>query len=590
MFVERATEAGAELRGSDDAVIAAICARLDGLPLAIELAAARTAVLSPAQILERLDDRFTLLTGGRRRTRGRQQTLEATIDWSYDLLDANEQDALRRVSVMPEAFDLDLAAAVLDRPAPQTLDLLDALTARSLVHTERDLRSGELRYRLLETIRVYAYQRLVDAGDAETTRDRHANHLADRLDAIPDLPMSMIAEHYPLADDALMAIEWARARDDLVLGARIVSGLTPIFIGRGLIAKGKELHAWAADVDDPILRSKVFVSRAGLEVADGWEFHAYARRARLAAGDHPVPWLARTHLIESLRFLFVDPPQSRRAQPTRPGRAPPPGRDSRRRKQRRSLGRRPRDVETRLFRRGRSQSPLSSTHRHGQLDRHEPARRLPARIGVGRSRATTCESTSSTRGLTVFGRRGSKPPTGGEHWLLSYEAIRAAARSYVGEPDQARHDLARVVTNVGTELMTHVDEDFLGAFAWICLECGEVERARELLDDTLDARPFTQYVCCCSPRPMNVRHAITDTTVEARFDEIVQTRRALRRNRCRATRPPNARQRALPPAPDRNLVRHAHTTCHDRERHSPGGLGRWPAGIMGCVIWDRRRR
>lgn len=172
LFLERVAESGAAVDPADDDVIAEICRRLDGLPLAIELAAARTGVLSPAQILERLDDRFTLLTGGRRRTRGRQQTLETTIAWSYDLLDADEQDASRRISVMPAAFDLDLAAAVLARSTTATLDLLDSLTSRSLLQTTRDDRSPQLRYRLLETIRAYAHDRLVEQGDSEATRHR----------------------------------------------------------------------------------------------------------------------------------------------------------------------------------------------------------------------------------------------------------------------------------------------------------------------------------------------------------------------------------------------------------------------------------
>ncbi len=246
LFLDRANDAGVELLADDDTTIATICERLDGLPLAIELAAARTTVLSPAQILERLTDRFTLLTGGRRRTRGRQQTLEATIDWSYDLLTPAEQDALRRISVMPAAFDLALASAVLGETPAHTVDQLEALVARSLLHTVRGDGSGEVRYRLLETIRVYAYQRLVDAGDAEATRDRHAEHLADRLDASPTA-MSMLTEHHLLADDALLAIDWAHSRDDRLLGARLVSGASPIFIGRGLSDKGRQLHEWAAD-------------------------------------------------------------------------------------------------------------------------------------------------------------------------------------------------------------------------------------------------------------------------------------------------------------------------------------------------------
>ena len=180
---------------------------------------------------------------------------------------ADEQDALRRISVMPAAFDLELAAAVLDRTTSATLDTLETLTARSLLHTQRDDSSTQLRYRLLETIRVYAYQRLVDAGDAETTRDRHAHHLADRLEAIGHMPSAMLPAHYPLADDAIAAVEWAHARNDTTLGARLVCGANPIFIGRGLLQKGEDFQDWAALVDDPTLRSKVFICHAVLTLA-----------------------------------------------------------------------------------------------------------------------------------------------------------------------------------------------------------------------------------------------------------------------------------------------------------------------------------
>jgi predicted ATPase/class 3 adenylate cyclase len=485
LFLERAAEIGAELDPADDRVIGEICRRLDGLPLAIELAAARTGVLSPGQILERLDDRFTLLTGGRRRTRGRQQTLEATIDWSYDLLDAGEQDALRRISVMPAAFDLELAAAVLDRTTSATLDTLETLTARSLLHTQRDDNSTQLRYRLLETIRVYAYQRLVDAGDAEATRDRHAHHLADRLDAIGHMPSAMLPAHYPLADDAIAAVEWTHARNDTTLGARLVCGANPIFIGRGLLQKGEDFQDWAALVDDPTLRSKVFICHAVLTLAATSQetFFRFAGLSLEAAGDLPVPWRSRAHLMRMTLLLLVDADAA--AEEIRLGQAA-----------RRHPDTIPGDAAAfditiadfhlwhgnylaaiEVSDRSRWDAeldPLLSMNAHGAFllasmladDREavEAHLRDPATLAL---RAAWLESA----------RRG-------EHWLMSYEAIRGAALGYIGEHDQARRDLGDAIALLNTDRMVGVDADFLGAFAWICIACGETERAAVLLDDT----------------------------------------------------------------------------------------------------------
>jgi len=327
LFLERVAESRAAVDPADDDVIAEICRRLDGLPLAIELAAARTGVLSPAQIFERLDDRFTLLTGGRPRTRGRQQTLETTIAWSYDLFDADEQDALRRISVMPAAFDLNLAAAVLARSTTATLDLLDSLTSRSLLKTTRDDRSPQLRYRLLETIRAYAHDRLVEQGESEATRHRHARHLVERL-AATSIPLSMNPEHRLLADDALAAIDWAHANGDTSLGAGLVCAASTIPIARGMFEKGLAVHEWAATVDDPVMSSKVYAVGAILAMAaSSRRLERYATLSLRAAGDLPVPWRALLHALFCNQSILVDTEvftehlglESRRRAPARSG-------------------------------------------------------------------------------------------------------------------------------------------------------------------------------------------------------------------------------------------------------------------------------
>ncbi|MFE7627193.1 ATP-binding protein [Streptomyces sp. NPDC057509] len=151
----------------DPDAVAEICRRLDGLPLAIELAAARLRLLGPRQIADRLDDRFRLLTGGSRTVLPRQQTLRAVVDWSWDLLDEDERTALRQVSVFAGGWDLTAAEAVIrtpvgaGRPAADTADLLGALVDKSLVVAAPAV-DGAMRYRLLETIHEYAVERCAE--------------------------------------------------------------------------------------------------------------------------------------------------------------------------------------------------------------------------------------------------------------------------------------------------------------------------------------------------------------------------------------------------------------------------------------------
>jgi len=155
--------------------VAQICRRLDGIPLAIELAAARIKVLSVDEIAARLDDRFSLLTTGSRTAIPRHQTLRATIDWSYDLLTEAERILLRRLSVFAGGFTLEAAEAVCSQGMKRSdiLDLVGRLVDKSLVVVEADSEFSETRYRLLETIRQYALERLVETGEASVVRDQH---------------------------------------------------------------------------------------------------------------------------------------------------------------------------------------------------------------------------------------------------------------------------------------------------------------------------------------------------------------------------------------------------------------------------------
>ena len=174
-FVDRAQAARRDFAlGPDNAAaVADICRRLDGIPLAIELAAARVKALSVEQIRSRLDDRFKLLTGGRSAV-PRQQTLLATIQWSYDQLTAEEQALLRVLSVFSGGWTLESATAVAGSDGDEfaILDLLTRLIDKSLVMVDQT--SNEARYGMLETMRQYGVERLVESGDADVVRDRHA--------------------------------------------------------------------------------------------------------------------------------------------------------------------------------------------------------------------------------------------------------------------------------------------------------------------------------------------------------------------------------------------------------------------------------
>lgn len=186
LFLERVRADSSGMALSDDAapLIGGICRRLDGLPLAIELAAARLRSMSLLDIHDRLDQRFRLLSGGRRTAVPRQQTLAATIAWSYDLLDGFEQSVFRRLSVFPADFDLEAAEAFDLVAGSETMDIadtIDRLVDKSLLVADTSGDSG--RYRMLESIRDYAFTRLAkdDQVDLQVLRDAHAHYYSDLL-------------------------------------------------------------------------------------------------------------------------------------------------------------------------------------------------------------------------------------------------------------------------------------------------------------------------------------------------------------------------------------------------------------------------
>jgi predicted ATPase/class 3 adenylate cyclase len=221
LFADRAALRSSEFALTPDNadMVAAICRRLDGIPLAIELAAARIPVLSLQQIAERLDDQFRLLTGGSRNALPRQQTLRAAVEWSYSLLSEPERVVLRRVAVFAGGWTIDAAGVVAanDPLDPEVLDALDRLVARSLVVAEEQ--DGVARYRLLESIRLYAQERLTEAGEVAAVRQRHLEWFhALVLRAEPELIgadqalwFDRLAREY---DNVRAAMEWCATQPD----------------------------------------------------------------------------------------------------------------------------------------------------------------------------------------------------------------------------------------------------------------------------------------------------------------------------------------------------------------------------------------
>ncbi len=245
LFAARAAQAapGFELDGDNAIAIATLCHRLDGMPLAIELAAARVGVLAPGQIVERLDDSLDLLSTGARTAMTRQQTLRATLAWSFELLDAEEQVLLRRLAVFAGSFGLEAAEDVC---AEQPLErseaaaLLGRLVDKSLVHVEEG--SGDHRYRLLETVRQYAAEQLAEAGEREAFERRHRDWYVELAESDPtaagDLPARDRLRRLDLERDNLRAALASALVDDPQAGLRLAVALWRFWLMRGYLAEG----------------------------------------------------------------------------------------------------------------------------------------------------------------------------------------------------------------------------------------------------------------------------------------------------------------------------------------------------------------
>lgn len=245
LFTERAAAVlpGFSLTQVNAAAVAQICRRLDGIPLALELAAARIQVLSPQEIASRLDNRFRLLTGGSRTALPRQQTLQALIDWSYELLTQPEKALLARLSVFAGGWTFPAAEAL---GGTDVLDLLPDLVNKSLVLVAEDQSPSQRRFRFLETIRQYASDRLFESGEAENARNQHLDYFADfarfgNQKLMGPEQRGWLARLEREHDNLRVALEWALEHAP-VTALQLCGDLSLFWSRRGYAAEG---HRWA---------------------------------------------------------------------------------------------------------------------------------------------------------------------------------------------------------------------------------------------------------------------------------------------------------------------------------------------------------
>jgi len=253
LFVERAQAVQPKfvLTKENAFAVAEICHRLDGLPLALELAAARIKILQPQEILARLDDKLKLLTGGARNLPTRQQTLRNTLEWSYDLLHQDEKTLYARLSVFVGGFTLEAAEAVCNKGGKlHILEGLSVLVNNSILRQE-ELSGGETRFGMLETIREFAYERLMESGELEPLRDRHARYFSAVI--------IQIGLGYELfSANALLRLNWLEQEKDniratltwelttsgeILLATSLVTYLNWFWYRRGYLIEGQQWNA-----------------------------------------------------------------------------------------------------------------------------------------------------------------------------------------------------------------------------------------------------------------------------------------------------------------------------------------------------------
>ena len=246
LFIARAQALGSDLSLQAEVLpaISAICRHLDGIPLAIEFAAARAATLGVSQVAAGLQDRFTLLTRGRRTALPRHQTLRAVLDWSYGLLPEAEQVLLRRLAIFPAGFTLDAAAAVMADTGVDAVAVTDGianLVAKSLVMQDKS--ESNARWYLLETTRAYANEKLRESGEADTAARHHATHFRNLF--APDIGSSLSDEEFTRRvreiDNVRLALDWSfSTAGDAAIGVALTAAYVSVWLHCVLLVECQE--------------------------------------------------------------------------------------------------------------------------------------------------------------------------------------------------------------------------------------------------------------------------------------------------------------------------------------------------------------
>jgi predicted ATPase/class 3 adenylate cyclase len=281
LFVERARASDYRFTLTDEnaPIVADICRRLDGIALAIELAAARVKVLSVRQLDDRLDERFRILTGGSRDALPRQQTLRALIDWSYDLLDDRERTLFRRLGIFRDGFTLEGAAAVASGERIEELDVFDLLASlvdKSLVLAEPT--GDDVRYRLLESTRAYASERLLEAGERDLLAGRHLRYFRDRFTGTYERQEAtgrnteMNAAFATELEGVRFSLDEALAQADIVVGAELLAAIKRTWLPLGLLREGidrNEAFIAALPIGELLLLAKLSATLGSLLLDQG---------------------------------------------------------------------------------------------------------------------------------------------------------------------------------------------------------------------------------------------------------------------------------------------------------------------------------
>ena len=308
LFTDRARLARSDFSIDDGnaGAVAEICRRLDGMPLAIELAAARVRSLSLTEIVDSLHDRFRLLTGGSRIAVRRQQTLRASVDWSHTLLTETERVLFRRLAVFLGGFDLDAAQAVTGADGVERYQVLDQLTLlvdKSLVVAENT--GGATRYRLLETVRQYALEKLGESGEADAVRYRHCDYytaMAALLDVPARADYGQRLNQLELEMDNLRyALGWTLETSDAERALSLASSLQPLWLTRGRMLEGRAWFDTVLAEDDPdnlavpaAVRARVLADTAMLSLWFGGSMDRAERALAIARQLDDPALLART--------------------------------------------------------------------------------------------------------------------------------------------------------------------------------------------------------------------------------------------------------------------------------------------------------